>query len=314
VSERGIVKIRFCASESVDRGEGILGTATESRCYLLVECGGAWPSKVAEILDAPGISLDLSDALKRFIEWCPETVHPLLIRQPGGTGSSRVYVLRAETASGRCLQYEGDLADDFFVVLQDAYSHPLPIGDIALVCTHGKRDKCCAKFGEPVYDRLRSELRDDFEVFQCSHVGGDRFAANVVWLPYGTYLGHVHTGLEAVADKLKSNAIPLQWLRGNSAFPSATQYFEGHLRRELGIDRPKVFELHAYEEVDRNGELFCFTSLRDTSTGEIYTAYVLIFRSASRVLASCNMDAEANPRVFKLIDELTFKRAVSEVG
>ena len=51
-----------------------------------------------------------------------------------------------------------------------------------VVCTHGKRDRCCAKYGRPLYDELRREAESGW-VWQSTHVGGDRFAGNVVVLP-----------------------------------------------------------------------------------------------------------------------------------
>lgn len=301
VSSRPLVQHRFCALESVDRNEPILGTATESNCYLLVECSGQWPSRVADILVAPGIPERLSTALRRFIEWCPEDVHPLLIRQPGRTGAPRVYIIRSRPAGGRCLTYrDGPL--DFLAALQDAYSRPAHMADIALVCTHGKRDKCCAKFGEPVYDRFAAELANRFTVFQCSHLGGDRFAANVLWLPHGVCLGHVHIDLSATIDKLKTGSIPLSKLRGSAWLPSAAQYLEGVWRNKLALERPDAFELEDYRESDVDGRLLCFVSLRDLTHRRSYSGHVSIHRSRTSVLASCNTDGRAFPRVFELVD------------
>jgi (2Fe-2S) ferredoxin len=58
-----------------------------------------------------------------------------------------------------------------------------------LVCTNGRRDPCCARWGPPVLDALsRSALSS---TWQCSHLGGHRFAANVLYLPDGIYYGRV---------------------------------------------------------------------------------------------------------------------------
>ena len=50
-----------------------------------------------------------------------------------------------------------------------------------LVCTNGKRDACCARDGLPVA-RALAALRPD-EAWECSHLGGHRFAANVALAP-----------------------------------------------------------------------------------------------------------------------------------
>ena len=64
------------------------------------------------------------------------------------------------------------------------------------VCTHGRHDKCCAKFGSRVCRAFRQEVGE--RAWECSHVGGDRFAGNVVVFPYGIYYGRV--GPEDVPD------------------------------------------------------------------------------------------------------------------
>ena len=63
------------------------------------------------------------------------------------------------------------------------------LGPILLVCTHGVHDTCCALRGRPVAAALAA--RWPGQVWECSHVGGDRFAPNVVVLPDGFYYGNL---------------------------------------------------------------------------------------------------------------------------
>src|ERR1700741_5330222 len=60
---------------------------------------------------------------------------------------------------------------------------------LVLVCTHGQRDSCCGRRGFPLYDALRTPT--SLDVWQCPHIGGDRFAANAVVLPWGLSYGPV---------------------------------------------------------------------------------------------------------------------------
>ncbi len=64
-----------------------------------------------------------------------------------------------------------------------------------LVCTHGSHDVCCSRFGYPLYEALRqghaaaSEGR--LRVWRTSHMGGHRFAPNLLDLPEGRYWGRM---------------------------------------------------------------------------------------------------------------------------
>ena len=87
----------------------------------------------------------------------------------------------------RCVELErhDDLVGLDLATAGRSVDHPL-----FLVCTHGKHDRCCAKFGRPLYDAVREQVEDGW-VWQSSHVGGDRFAGNVVVLDDGVYYGRV---------------------------------------------------------------------------------------------------------------------------
>ena len=57
------------------------------------------------------------------------------------------------------------------------------------VCTHGRHDACCAERGRPVAAALAAAHPE--QTWEVSHIGGDRFAANVLVLPDGLYYGRV---------------------------------------------------------------------------------------------------------------------------
>jgi hypothetical protein len=76
------------------------------------------------------------------------------------------------------------------------------------------------------------------DVWECSHVGGDRFAGNLVFLPEGVYMGRVDAeaapGL--VAD-LRRGLLDLDRYRGRSFHPPLVQVADAHARTELGERR-----------------------------------------------------------------------------
>jgi hypothetical protein len=109
-----------------------------------------------------------------------------------------------------------------------------PEGRRYLVCTNGARDPCCAIRGPAVaqaLDRVRPG-----HVYECSHLGGHRFAANVLVLPDGLCFGRLDArAAPALADELDAGRLPLEHLRGRTEFEPVQQAAEIVLRRELGL-------------------------------------------------------------------------------
>ena len=111
-------------------------------------------------------------------------------------------------------------------------------GPLFLVCTHGRRDVCCAERGRPLAQALAAAFPEP--TWESSHVGGDRFAGNVVAFPHGLYLGRVRPHEAArVARAYADGKVPLDHLRGRSCYPMPVQAAELALRtqeRLVGLD------------------------------------------------------------------------------
>jgi hypothetical protein len=111
----------------------------------------------------------------------------------------------------------------------DPVGHPL-----FLVCTHGKHDRCCARRGRPVYEALREQVEQGW-VWQSSHVGGDRFAGNVVALPDGVYYGRVDPAATwPVVEAALAGRIHPPCYRGRSCYGFAAQAAELAVREATG--------------------------------------------------------------------------------
>jgi len=295
---------RFCAEESVLRGDDFLGTTTVTRCYLMIEYYGNWGSKVADIVDKSRLSDSLKAQVRQFQEEAPEDVRVLLCKRADRNRSRSIYLARY-TDEGLYLNHIPRDRKD--LDLMGAYRNPVAARrDIVLVCTHGKRDKCCAKWGFPVYKSLVDSLHEGFEVFECTHVGGDRFAANVIWLPYGHCFGHTQLDPEHFAQQLNRGRIALNHYRGCSALPSPAQYLDGVVRTATGNDSPRPPLLRDYRE----------SALDDNATAADITLYYadreleksarVIVRpdeETGRILASCNVDGTAYRRQFSLCQD-----------
>ena len=103
-----------------------------------------------------------------------------------------------------------------------------------LVCTNGARDPCCAIRGPAVAQALERALPG--QVYECSHLGGHRFAANVLVLPDGLSFGRLDArAAVALAAELEAGRLPLEHLRGRTALAPEQQAAEILVRRELGV-------------------------------------------------------------------------------
>jgi hypothetical protein len=105
-----------------------------------------------------------------------------------------------------------------------------------LVCTHGRHDRCCASRGRPLALALAAAGGEP--VWECSHIGGDRFAGNLVCFPHGLYFGRVGAAeAPGVAAGYEQGLVDLDHYRGRSCDPPAVQAAEWFARRRLGLRR-----------------------------------------------------------------------------
>lgn len=106
-------------------------------------------------------------------------------------------------------------------------------GPLYLVCTHGRHDRCCALRGRPVAQALARVEPE--RTWECTHIGGDRFAANVVVLPEGLYLGRVE--VDEVVDVLRGledGLLPAGRVRGRSSLSLPAQAAQQFAREDTG--------------------------------------------------------------------------------
>ncbi len=103
-----------------------------------------------------------------------------------------------------------------------------------LVCTNGKRDACCALRGRALVTAL--SVHDAAAVWECTHLGGHRFAGNLVCLPDGIVYGRVSAADgPRLVDAYLDGRVVAPLLRGRSAWPAAAQVAEVVLRERLGL-------------------------------------------------------------------------------
>ena len=236
-----------CSSISRALGEEQAGTASRYRFWLLVEQPGRWGHHA--LVDS-GFPEDVGEELLARAE--PLGIRVLLIKRrdrPIGR-PRRCFAAFTGRRDRRLSAF--DIADPSDLLALDLRSltrerfrglgREIP-GPLFLVCTHGKHDPCCARHGVPLF----AALRDREDVWEATHVGGDRFAGNVVCFPHGLYFGRV-TPSEALplVDAYARGEIRLDLYRGRSSFIPPVQAAEVHLRRRAGLIGVDDLVLRAY--------------------------------------------------------------------
>lgn len=224
-----------CAAASLARGDQLAGTASTVRSFLLVEHPGPWG---VEALRDARLPAGLGDRLREDAR--RHRVRILLARRPGRRSSegTRVFAARAAGAGSWLESVVLDRIDDVpdldLAALGAGRSLGLERSEAPLlaVCTHGRHDACCAELGRPVALALVDGPHAE-AVWEVSHVGGDRFAGNLVVLPRGLYYGALAPdSAQAVAAATVAGEVLLDHLRGRSDLPMAAQAADVALRRD----------------------------------------------------------------------------------
>ena len=231
-----------CTAISRSYDEPVAGTASRARRWLVVEQPGPWGRDALRESDLPPTVARHLESVSRSL---PARV--LLLRRTGGGGTpgTRRVVMAGVSlpgGGGWLEQLVVDHVEDLLDLDLAGVAAGTSIGGerlldpVYLVCTNGKHDACCAEYGLPVARALDELLPE--RTWECSHVGGDRFAGNLVCLPDGIFYGHLDpdTAVAAVAAH-QAGRVLAPHCRGRSALPFVAQAAELLARERLGIER-----------------------------------------------------------------------------
>jgi hypothetical protein len=285
----------YCSDLSLQAGEPLYGTATQTDVYLLLEYNGAWGPKA---LEESAIPDSVKAYLKTYGKANPLT-KTLVIRAPrqqqapdirffvalAGAVSPAIYIFHLE-------RYEDLLKVDIPAVLAgdpryavNRYPYPL-----YLVCTNGRRDACCARHGPAVLDALFDGLPDNREplIWHSTHMGGHRFAANMICLPHGLLYGRVRADTaRLILAAYQRGDLYLPNLRGRACYPPPAQAAEVYLRQgsgEIALDAYRLLDAQAVLD----GEwLVRFYAHKDSTQVDVA---LRVEKSETQVFDSCMLD------------------------
>lgn len=218
-----------CSVASTDDEEQLAGTAPTDEAFLFVEHAGSWGR------DAVADSR-LPPAVKEHLESLTG-IRVQLIRRHVARAGSGVRVFHAVAhADGFAVRTTvlADVGDLPALDLdRDLGEHD---GALWLVCTNGRRDRCCAEVGRPVTAALAARWPD--ETWETTHLGGHRFSGTLLALPSGHTLGRlgVDNAVEACAG-IEAGGVPIDLSRGRAGRSGEDQVRELHV---LGGGSPDV--------------------------------------------------------------------------
>jgi len=296
----------YCSEFSRRLGEKAFGTASLGGVWLLLEYTLAWQPKALEQSTLPdAVKAHLTAALRRI----PHS--RFLFIKRGGACSTEInfFVVRSRERRPFALRFGLDSYDQLTTLDLEAAAAGSAAGGaephtepLFLVCTHGRRDKCCAKFGVPLYKHLRETEGD--AVWQSSHVGGDRFAANLVCFPHGLF--YAHAGSESgtrIVEAYRHGRLSLaDEFRGRSCYAYPIQAAEFFVRTEAGLD---ALEGLRYLGSERAGDKSWRVRFAAPGGEGVHEALVTTRPSEQRRPITCHAPDERTVPEF-LLDEYHF--------
>ena len=290
-----------CADVSSSYREPMFGTASRVRDWLLIEQPGPWGyDAVAESRLDPRVTTEL----KRITG--AHRIRLILTQRPGADDHldrpSRCFAVHSGM-DDRWIQELGvdhpsEVLDVDLGVMREGHRPAAgsPRGEsLYLVCTNGAHDPCCERYGRPVAATL-SAARPE-QTWESSHVGGDRFAANLVCLPHGLYFGRVgpEDAVE-VASLYEQGLIHLDHFRGRSCYEPVVQAADTFIRMAKGL--PAIDDLVPESRRDHEGGQST-VAFRDAA-GSRHAIRVAVRRAAKRPI-TCDAPGPGAPREYRVV-------------
>lgn len=289
-----------CSAYSLEAGEQLFGTATNVATWFLLEYDGRWEREAFDLSDIPA---PVKEYLEQQAKAVPRPRIQTIRQKPclapegiaffvglGRESSPAIYEFHLD-------RYEDLLSLDLPAICAGdaAYDRFRRVGPLFLVCTHGRRDPCCARHGVAAYDPMVEAA--GAAVWQTSHLGGHRFAANVVCFPHGIYYGRVRAeSVKAILDAYRAGQIVPGHYRGRACYAGAVQAADYFLRNEVGSTALDAFR---FEQTDTAGPQW---SIRFKADAGSYLLTLEEQPAALQVYSSCS-DAVPGPvSQFRLIN------------
>lgn len=215
----------------------MFATASAGERWLVMELAGAWGPSA--FLQSPTI-IDpvLGKAIVRRAE--AACLRVVAIRRPGRRDTParwRWFVADARPGHEKLVGGEAAGPEEYVDIPLDASGGATIDQPLIAVCAHGRHDQCCAVRGRHVAASIAAQFPEN--TWECSHLGGDRFAATMLVLPHALCYGRVDSA-DDTADPVRlylEGRVDSRFLRGRNSLPQVVQAAQHFARERYGDDR-----------------------------------------------------------------------------
>lgn len=224
----------FCSDQSLARADPMYGTGSAGSRWLLLELPGGWGPSA--FLQSPAIiDPTLGRAIVRRAEAAGMRI--AAIRRHGRRADTprwRWFVARSDVGAEDLRTGEVDGPGDYLELALDGSDGVRTTDPLVVVCAHGRHDQCCAVRGRGAVAAIAAEYPEF--TWECSHLGGDRFAATMLILPHGLCYGRVDlTDSAGLVRLYLDGRLDDRYLRGRTSLPHAVQAAQ-HFARQVSAD------------------------------------------------------------------------------
>lgn len=262
----------YCCEIAQQDKVSMIGTAVQVDVWLLLEYPYAWKSHAVEDNLLPKTITKAFQRLTQEFDAVGLKLRVQLIKQAKSDlqaprlffadGRDSNLSLRTTCLSGYDafpeLSAEGLLNDN-----NKAFDDTAE--EIYLICTNGQRDVCCSKAGRPLYSRLNETFGE--RIWQTTHLGGHRYAPNLLCLPSGYVYGFVDPNISVgLVKNHDQNSLDIERLRGRSHYSPAKQAGEIYARLKHDITSREAIDCNTSTETIRDHLTIQYSG---THSGEI---------------------------------------------
>src|SRR5690606_27584182 len=271
MSERDLM---FCADCSRQVGEQLFHTAPRADYWLLIEYDASWGAKA---LAESALPKQIKARLQAWQDRTPNAKVLFIKRASSRRDSARVYLAHTREVDPVLYRFDLEAHADLLTLDLDG----ITAGDsrfdahrtdekVCLVCTNGRRDAACSRYGTPFYHASRGALGE--AVWQSTHVGGHRFAANLGVLPSVVWYGYLDAATaHDVAEAILNREVLVNKTRGRSCYSAPVQAADYYLRGATGVTAIQGIRL---VNENQTGDQQWTVRLETPQDGRLYDVHV----------------------------------------